>query len=164
MAGLIEIVVAMNAVPTALGYFLNPEYVRTAGTGWLYLNAFLVIGIPLVLGLFLVYFPSTVTSRVLRVESIAPRDSSESLYLQRVAFSALGLWFTVDATLNAVHLFSRWHLFQAMFEGRPSGATLSAIGPQAFADLITAVLQLAFGLGLILGNRGLANVLARLRA
>lgn len=43
------------------------------------------------------------------------------------------------------------------------GATGPAIGPQEFAGLVSAGLQLAFGIWLLLGSRGLVNALARLR-
>ena len=39
----------------------------------------------------------------------------------------------------------------------------AGLGPNEFADLITAALQLIVGLWLLLGSRGLVNVFARLR-
>lgn len=105
LAGLWQIVVAANALPQAIAPLFNAEYARTAGYGWLALNAVLTIAVPLAIGLFLVYFPRTVAGSMLR----------------------------------------------------------PAIGPEEFAGLVTAGLQLAFGIWLLLGSRGLVNALARLR-
>jgi hypothetical protein len=163
IAGLWELVVALNAVPSAIGPFINPEYIQKAGPGWLLLNAVFTIGIPLALGLFLIYFPRTVSMSVLRVEGIQPQTSFEASILERVLVSLLGLWFAVQALLDGLQTFSRWHLYRRFVEDQYPGATGPAIGPQEFAGLIVAVAQLALGLWLLLGSRGIVNILSRLR-
>ncbi len=162
MVGLWELVVAVNAIPGAIGPFFNPEYVAKAGVWLLIAAALFSIGIPLLLGLALIYFPGTVSTTVLRIEPAA-EESKERPLLERVAIAALGLWFAVQALLDGVHVFSRWHLYRRFVEDQYPGATGPVIGPQEFAGLITAVLQFAIGLWLLLGSRGLANALSRLR-
>jgi hypothetical protein len=163
MVGLWELIVAMNAIPGAIAPFFNPEYIAKAGFGMLVASGLFSVGIPLLLGLALIYFPSTATTKVLRIASPAADESRDTPLLERVAIAALGLWLAVQAVLEGVHTFSRWHLYRRFVEDQYPGATGPAIGPQEFAGLITALLQLAIGLWLLLGSRGLANALARLR-
>jgi hypothetical protein len=163
LAGLWQIVVAANALPQAIAPLFNADYARTAGYGWLALNAVLTIAVPLAIGLFLVYFPRTVAGSMLREEGVEPRDASEATRLEQVLVALLGLWFTFQALLDAAYHVSRWHLYERFAERQFPGATGPAIGPQEFAGLVTAGLQLAFGIWLLLGSRGLVNALARLR-
>jgi len=163
MVGLWELVVAMNAIPGAIGPFFNPEYIAKAGFGMLVAAGLFSVGIPLLLGIALIYFPGAVTTGVLRIQPPAAPESNDTHLLERVAIAALGLWFAVQGVLDGVHAFSRWHLYRRFVEEQYPGATGPAIGTQEFAGLITAVLQLVVGLWLLLGSRGLANALARLR-
>lgn len=164
MVGLWELVVAMNAVPSAVGPFFNPEYVAKAGLAALLAAGLFSVGIPLLMGLGLTCFPAAVTTKVLRIQSPAAPGSKDTLLLERVAFAALGLWFSVQAVLDGVHMFSNTYLYRRFVEDqRYPGIAGPAISPQEFAGLITDVLQLAIGLWLLLGNRGLTNALARLR-
>src|SRR5712692_1179097 len=163
LAGLWEVVVALNGVPAALGSFINAEYVQKAGLGWLLLHALFTIGVPLLLGFVLIYLPRSVTTSVLNVQGIQPENSSEAFLLERVLVSLLGLWFAIQAVLDGLHVFSRWLLYRRFVEDQYQSATGPAIGPQEFAGLITASVQLAFGLWLVLGRRGIVKAIARLR-
>jgi hypothetical protein len=163
LVGLWELVVAVNAVPTAIGPLFNPEYVQKAGLWVLVGVALFSVALPLALGLMLIYFPSTVATQVLRVDGIEPKTASDTTLLERVAFSAMGLWFTANAVIDGVHVFSRWHLYRRIIEDQYPGASGPAIGPNEFAGFITAAVQLVLGLWLLLGSRGLANAFARLR-
>jgi len=164
MVGLWELVVAMNAIPSAIDPFFNSEYVAKVGLGTLLTSGLFSIGIPLLIGFALIYFPGAMTTGVLRIQPPAAPESNDVSLLERVAFAALGLWFSVQAVLDGVHTFSRSYLYRRFIEDqRYPGVSGPAISPPEFAGLITAVLELAIGLWLLLGNRGLANVLARLR-
>lgn len=96
-------------------------------------------------------------------DCIQPENSSEAFLLERVLISLLGLWFAIQAVLDGLSIFSRWHLYRRFVEDQYPGATGPAIAPQEFAGLITAAVQLAFGLWLVLGSRGIVNAVARLR-
>jgi hypothetical protein len=163
LVGLWELVVAVNGLPNAIGAFSNPEYMHKAGLWVLIGVALFSVALPFAVGLLLIYFPGTVATSVLRVEGIEPKSASDTTVLERVAVSAMGLWFTVNAVMDGVHVFSRWHLYRRFVEDQYPGATGPAIGPNEFAGLITAALQLLIGLWLVLGTRGLTNVLTRLR-
>jgi hypothetical protein len=118
---------------------------------------------PFAVGLALIYFPSTIATQVLRIEGIEPKSPNDSTLLERVAVSVMGLWFTLQAVLDGVHIFSRWNLYRRFIENQYPGASGPSIGPGEFAGFITAALQLILGLWLLLGSRGLANAFARLR-
>jgi hypothetical protein len=83
--------------------------------------------------------------------------------LERIAIGVFGLWLTVEAILDGMHVLARWQFYRQYFEGQFPAATGPAITPRDFADLVISVLQLAIGLWLLLGSRGVANALARLR-
>ena len=163
MAGLWELVAAVNAIPSAVAPFFNPEYVSKAGMGMLLAAGSFSVVTPLLIGFALIYLPGMVTTHVLRIAPLTVEEPRDPSLLERVAIATLGLWFAIQAVLDGVHAFSRWHLYQRFVEQRYPGAIGPAIAPQDFAGLITAVLQLAIGLWLLLGNRGLANAFARLR-
>jgi hypothetical protein len=164
LVGLWELVVAANALPNAIGPFFNPAYVEKAGLFVLIGAALFAVVLPFAFGLLLIYFPSTVASRVLRVEGIEPKNAGDVTSLERVAVSLIGLWLTVDAVTDAIHGFSRWHLYRRFFiEGQYGAVSGPSIGPNEFATLITALIQLAIGLWLLLGSQGFVNALERLR-
>lgn len=163
LVGLWELVVAIGSVPGAIVPFFNPDYMQKAGAAVVIASAFSAVGIPLILGLFLIYFPSTVSARVLRIEGIEPQSTKDVSLLERVAVAALGLWFAVQAVLDGAYSFSKWYLYRKMIEDQYASANAPSIGPQDFAGLIAAGLQLALGLWLLLGARGLANAFERLR-
>jgi hypothetical protein len=163
LVGLWELVVAANALPTAIGPFFNPVYIEKAGLYVLIGAALFAVALPFTLGLMLIYFPSTVASRVLRVEGIEPINANDTTLLERVAVSLMGLWFAVDAVTDAIHSFSRWHLYRRLIEDQYIGTSGPSISPNEFAGLITALVQLIMGLWLLLGSRGLVNAFERLR-
>ena len=162
LVGLWELVVAAGSVPASILPFFEPGYVQKAGLAAIIGSGFSMFGIPLILGLLLIYFPNTVVTRVLRIEGIEPQGSKDTSLLERVAVSALGLWFAVQAVLDGIYNFSKWHLYRRMIEDYSSPAGPS-IGPQEFAGFMAAGIQLAVGLWLLLGTRGLVNALERLR-
>ena len=163
LVGLWELVVAVNGLGNAIGPFFNPEYVVRAGLWTLTGVALFSVALPLAVGLFLIYFPRTVAAGVLRIEGIDPKGADDAALLERVAVSTLGLWFAINAVLDAAHAFSRWRLYQTLIDNQYPGATGPAIGPNEFAGLITAALQLIIGVWLLLGSRGVVNAIARLR-
>ncbi|HUL93452.1 MAG TPA: hypothetical protein VLV56_13995 [Burkholderiales bacterium] len=164
MVGLWELVVAMNAVPSAIDPFFNPEFVAKSGLGMLLAAGLFSVGIPLLVGLGFIYFPGAITRDVLRIQSPTAPDSNAASLLERVSFTTLGVWFAVQGVLDGVHTFSRTYLYRRFVEDqRYPGIGGPVLSPLEFAGLVTAVLQLVIGLWLLLGNRGLANALARLR-
>ena len=140
---------------------LNPEVIAKMGLGSILLVAAVSILIPVLLGVFLIYFPAT-TGRILRLPGDAPAES-DIAPLQRVAFGTIGLWLALTALLDGVYVFSKLQLYRRFVEDMPSYGRAPAILPDDFATLITAAVQLCFGMWLLFGNRGLANVLHRVR-
>ena len=162
LVGLWELVVAVNALPNAIGPFFNPQYVQKAGVFVLIGSAFFSVALPFAIGLLLIYFPRSIASGALRMEGLE-LGGDEASRLERVGVSLMGLWLTVDAVTDGIYSLSRWHLYRRVVDEQYAGATGPAIGPSEFAGLITAVLQLILGLWLLLGTRGLVSALERLR-
>jgi hypothetical protein len=121
------------------------------------------VAIPLIVGLILIYLPGTITSRVLKIEGLESGSESNVVPLQRVAFGAIGLWLTVYAVLDAIYVYVKTRIYFRLLEDMPAYARPPSLSPEDFASLVAAALQLALGLWLLLGNRGIANVIARLR-
>jgi hypothetical protein len=162
IAGLIVIVSSLTGAAKTFGPMINPEVIAKLGLGWLFLAAAVSIVVPVLLGLVLIYFPS-VTSHTLKIDASPPTDS-EIAPLQRVAFAAIGLWLSLNAVLDTVYVFAKIRLYQRLVEDMPSYGRASALLPDDFATLVTAALQLVFGIWLLFGNRALANILGRFRS
>ena len=163
LVGLWELVTALNALPNSVGYFAGGDYVRTWGFGTTVLLATVSVGFPLVLGLLLLYFPRTIAARVLRIEGIEPESTAEAGLLERVAIWIMGLWFTAQGCLDAMHALSKWYFQRRYFEEQYPGTTTTFFTPESAANLVVAVLQLVVGLWMLLGSRGLASALQKLR-
>jgi hypothetical protein len=163
LVGLWELVVAAGSIPAAIVPFFESAYVQKAGLAVVLGSAFSLFGVPFIVGLFLIYFPNTVVTRVLRIESVEPQRRDDALFLERVAVAALGLWFAVQAVIDEVYHLSKWYLYRRMIEDSYSSAAGPSIGPQEFAGFVAATVQLALGLSLLLGARGLVNAFERLR-
>lgn len=163
MAGLFLVILGVTAIPRAVSPFFGPVYGEKIEPSLLVVVALLNVGIPLLTGMFLIYFPSVATTKVLRIENVEPQNPAESSLLEGVAFSLLGLWFSVTAITDGVRALSTWHLYRVFVEGQHFGDIGPPIRVQEFTYLTTAAIQLAIGLWLLFGNRGLARALARLR-
>jgi hypothetical protein len=163
LLGFGELVVGVNAIPNALAFFIDPDFVQKTGLAMLVLGASVQVFVPLLIGGLLISFPTMTVVKVLRIEGVEPANAADASLLERVAVSAMGMWFAVQAVIDAVYSFSRWRLYHRMVESQYAGATAPAIGLTEFAGLITAGLQLLLGLWLLLGSRGIVHLLARLR-
>lgn len=75
---------------------------------------------------------------------------------QYVLFSAIGLWWAVSGLIDLIWAISsllQWRAHSGMLR----------IGGEQLVDLIAGVVQIVVGLALLLGGRGLSNLLHRLR-
>jgi hypothetical protein len=163
LLGLWQLVVAITAIPNAIGPFFNPQYVANAGLWAMTGVALFSVALPFAIGLLLIYFPRTVATQALRIEGIEPAGGIQTTSLEKIAVSTLGLWLTIQALLDTAYTFSKWKLYSRIILNQFPDASGPAIGPAEFSGLITAALQLALGLWLLLGARGLANAFARFR-
>lgn len=161
VAGLLIIVFAITSATRAFGPMFNPEAAEKVGVGLLLSSALISVVIPFSLGLLLTYFPSAVTTKVLRIEGLESSDEADIRSLQRVAFGAIGLWLTLYAVLDAVYLYSKSLLYSRLIETMPTKPP--PLSPDDFAGWVTAGVQLLVGVWLLLGNRAIVNIIGRLR-
>jgi hypothetical protein len=162
IAGLLIVVFTITNAAKNLDFFFSPSTPQGVSV-WPMLAATLVsVGLPVLVGLLLVYFPSAIATRVLKVQG-ADVNVDDIKALQCVAFSTLGLWLTLYAVVEAVYYWAKARLYlQYIAEMRWQG-TLPPMQPDDFGGLVSCAVQLVFGIWLLVGNRGLVNVLARLR-
>ena len=162
MAGLLVVVYTIANAAKSFAAFLDPRMLQGDG-GWRVVIAVLLsAALPIAIGLLLVYFPNAIASGVLKVPGgeVTPGDVGP---LQRVAFSTLGLWLSLYAVVDAVYFWGRARLYFQYIEDAPVYAKGPALPPDDFGGLVSCAVQLVIGVWLLLGNRGLVNLLARLR-
>jgi len=162
VAGLLIVV---SAITTYATYSFAPFFLgdTTQKVEILLTSAFVSVVIPVALGLVLVYFPGTITTRVLRIEGLESGSESDVKALQRVAFAAIGLWLTLYAVIDAVSIYSKVRLYHRFFADMPTYSRPPAWSSDDFGGLVASGLQLIIGLCLLIGNRGIVNVLTRLQ-
>jgi len=114
------------------------------------------------IGLALIYFPKSIANRM--VSAAMPAEGGGGFAaLQRICFSTLGLYWMVAGLNGLAFGYAKFKLYYAVTESVPGYAKLPVLDPDTFAGLITDGLTFALGLILLLGSRGFAGLLARIR-
>jgi ABC-type arginine transport system permease subunit len=142
LTGVIIMVTAVIALPNA---FIS-LYVWSQGAFRALALTAMVSGLPIVVGLLLIYFPGTIANRMVS----GGGETVGTLPLQQVAFSVLGLYFLTSAVADAAY----W--IPTLGPSIPSGITGSAL-------LASTAVRFVVGLLLLFGGRGLANFVHQLR-
>jgi hypothetical protein len=163
IAGLLVIVSAITYATKSFGPLVVADNIPKMGIALLLASVLVSVVMPVLLGLVLVYFPGTITTRVLRIEGLEFGNDNDFKALQRVAFATIGLWLALYALIDAVYFYSKARLFFQFLQGMPSYSKLPPLSPDDFGGLVASGLQLIVGLWLLIGNRGIVNVLTRLR-
>ena len=165
--GLVVLVTTItNATGQLLVYFVPDPTVPDVGSARVVLVVLLVV-VPVAIALLLIYFPSAVLTRVLRVPGLKGPFESDILPLQRVAFAALGLWFVLDGITDAAYVAAQNRWFFRVDEAvrlllEPGyEPPLSA---HEFSMYVVGALRVVLGLALLVGSGALARLLAKLRA
>ena len=78
---------------------------------------------------------------------------------QRIAFSAVGVWFAASGLVDLFYSLAGWLQLRAYRDSYPDMQAGTALWP----DTIGAVMHVVVGVALLLGARGLQGLLARLR-
>jgi hypothetical protein len=108
---------------------------------------------PLAIGGLLVWIPGRVASLVTGKHDVAVPDE-----LPALVFCGIGLYFSIQAVLDLSYYWM-WHELTLDI-----GFVAPMDDPKNKAGLFTALLQLGFGVVLMFGARGLANLWLKLRS
>jgi hypothetical protein len=163
IAGLLIVVSAITNFAESLGPLFRSDSLQKIGVELLLLSAVISLVIPIVLGLVLIYFPVAITIKVLRVDALEAAAEIQVRPLQQVAFAAIGLWLVIHAILDFVYVYAKSQIYIRFFEDMPAYAKPLPVLPDDFASYVSSGVQLLFGVSLLVGSRGLANVISRLR-
>ncbi len=163
IAGLLVLVYSIVDAAGYLVPYLYPRSTEVFEIWPIVLNLFVTIVLPLFLGLLLVCFPHSITNHVLKVEGTAVGADGVKP-LQRVAFSAIGLWLTLYAVIDATYFYARSRLYLEFFEEQPSYSGHSPLTPEDFGGFVSSAVQFVIGISLLIGSRGFVNLLARIRS
>jgi hypothetical protein len=164
IAGLLVIVSAITYAARSFGpLFVTADTEQKVGVEVLLAAALVSVVIPVALGVVLVYFPGTVTTRVLRIEGLESGNEGDVRALQRVAFAAIGLWLTLYAVIDAVYFYSKAELYLRFLAGMHASSKAPLLSSDDFGGLVSSGIQLIIGVWLLIGNRGIVNALSRLQ-
>ncbi len=162
LAGVFILVQLVTSVPQAITNLLRFGGQEIVGVDALWLSAVALV-LPLVIGLMLVYFPSTVANRVVRVEE--PVDTGKlAESLLPVALACLGVYFVCAALFDGVYYLSRMWLYYAVVDKLRWTGPAPALTPGDFAGIASTLAQFVIGLALALGPKGLRKLVTRMRS
>ena len=109
--------------------------------------------------LMLWFFPLSIARKLLPVmKEPQPPVSWQSGNAMELALAVLGFWILADAIADAFY----WSTFYYLVH-QATGTGLESVGAAEKADMLVTVVELALGFWLVLGHRGLAVLLHRIR-
>lgn len=162
VAGALILIQLVIAVPHTLVNLLRFGGEATKALDIFVLTALSLI-IPLTISLTLIYFPSVVTNHVIR-PSNEGETTAVSEGLRSVAFSSLGMYFVCASLFDGVYWVTKLRIYYSFIDEQRWYGPPPALTPDDFAGIASTAFQLLFGLILLLGSRGISNVVARLRS
>jgi len=124
--------------------------------------AILPTAIPLLIGFFLLTFPKTVTSCLVRGEDIVGTPSKVLWQIEGVIYSLFGLYLVVTAITDGIYHYSKFRLYHRIIENPPY-FDMPKLLPQDFGAIVSTGAQFVIGIALIFGAAGLAKLFRRLR-
>ena len=167
LTGLVVLVMTItSAARSFVDFFYPSPMLKDLGIGYMATSIVISGLLPLAIALFLIYFPGMTVNGVLRIQGLETGSDTNVAPLQRVAFSALGMLFMINSILQAVHAMAKydWYFYwMHETQSHNSPAAHLPISPEQFSSYISAGLEFLLGLGLLIGSKGIANALSRLR-
>lgn len=157
LSGLIVVVYAVTSSAKTIAQIFDTPFSQGIPYSDLALSAFFSLGIPLIVGLALIYFPATIARKALRIEA-ADIDSNSASLLQYVAFSSIGLWLVVFSIIDATYFLGKTRLYLRYFQDYSATMPMPPMLPDDFAGMVSCGVQLVLGLLLFIGSRGLVKL------
>src|SRR5262245_34910547 len=158
VAGVIILVSAVGTIPSTFVKLYDAKS-ATADVMVSWLLTVSAVGVPILVGLALIYFPMMITNQLLHTEGESTIDLSR---LEQLAFSVLGVYFVANALLDGFHWIAELRLYFVFYE-EMAPVQPFRLPPRSFADIAASCLQLIIGLFLLFGGPGLASLVQRLR-
>jgi hypothetical protein len=159
IAGVLILVELVTSAPHTIANLLHFGGKETAPIDALALTS-LALVLPLAIGLVLVYFPSTIASRIVRADHAGEEAKAVSESLLPVAIACLGVYFVSVSLYDEVYWLAKLRIYY-VFEERHGNAI--PLAPEDFAGMVSAAFQFIIGLVLLLGSRGIGKLAIRLR-
>lgn len=147
-----------NAVSSFPRYVSAWQASQIENLAWKTFVAFSPLGLTLVIGVILWMQADALAIRMApEAETPATQSPITGEDIQRIAFSTVGLW-VIARTIPDITL----HVFELWFDSGISRG-MERMDGYMKARIASYVVQLVFGLCLLLGSRGLSGVLNRIR-
>ncbi|MFA6901487.1 MAG: hypothetical protein WC236_00220 [Gallionellaceae bacterium] len=123
----------------------------------------LAVLLPSLIGLFLLWFPDTVTNRLLSRPESEAAVAVDYKKLQQLAFCALGLYFISSALYDALYWFAKVKMYYSVFAVELTYMKAPTLLPDDFAGIVSTALQFVIGIVLLLGGNGISTFVSKLR-
>jgi hypothetical protein len=118
----------------------------------------LIVLFPIVAAILLWRLPLTVAATLIPGVNTKKRPRPiNSTDMERVAFTILGVWVFATAIPDVVY----WTTFVYLLNNASAGKPIFA--PEDLSNIVATAVELAIGLWLLLGTRGIIDFLRRLR-
>ncbi len=133
--------------------FLGGEFEEYAG-----FRLMALAGAAIVMAVLWLYADLVVRLALARPQSQVFESDLDAQAWQSVFTGAIGIWLAANAVVNLTYLAAERFYFARLAEG------IDGTMPSAtFADIVATLMQLAAGLALLLGARGISRWVARMR-
>lgn len=162
VAGVIIVVSSVLSVPpTVIGLATNDS--SSGNLTSAVLMSGLAALLPLLVGLVLLWFPGTVTHRIVGVRHEEASAVADGEKLRQLAFSVLGLYFVSSALFDAVYWYARLKLYHSTVAAEFAYMMPPVVLQDDFAGMLSTGSQLIVGLLLLFGSKGISNLVAKVR-
>ena len=156
VAGAVIIIYQLINLPTYFSNFFALGLVEESAKQFLFIAA-VPFFIPLIVGLLLFFFPSTITNKLVSQSSEPIGNNEITHHLQMVAFGVLGMYLLFYVVSDFVYNLSSLYLVEKpMMEGSPYLT-------DTYARILSTIAELIFAMYLLLGNKSLSILLNKFR-
>ena len=157
LAGIVIITYTIIEIPTYISYYLSLQensFLTFVGI------SLLPMVIPFVAGFLFLFFPSTVTNKVIRSGVESNNSAINSKEVERIAFSTLGLFLLFHVISN---IFYHGTTIYIAYKIGDAATTNSSGYEVPYALLVSTIAEFFFAIYLFFGAASLVKLLAKLR-
>lgn len=155
LAGFFILVNAITNMPAYFTYALSAKD-DNAPLWVIIFGAVLPIAIPTLVGLALIYFPRTISNKLVYDTDDVKTLVDAAPQLESIAISILGVYLLFRAVSDAVYHLSRLFIYYKVISSDISYRGIPSVLPQDFGYLIATGIEFLLAFWLILGSKGIA--------